>query len=135
MASTEELTSRPEQEQALRKQVRILAVASGVIASGAVMIPQLLPPRMGTFDRGIDPMGVFLALSFLTFVLGVATPVYAYARSVRIGTRMPAAAFAPLALLLAAVIGMALISVLRQQTREVQFTPRERPPVGTVPIQ
>lgn len=132
MTSTEEFTSG--QEESLRKQVRILAVASGVIASAAVMIPQLLPPRVGPFDRGVDPMAVFLTLSFLTFVLGVATPIYAYARSVRIGTRMPAAAFAPLALLLAAVIGMALIAALRQQTRDVQFTPRN-PPAGTIPVQ
>ena len=133
MASTEEFTSSAE--QTLRKRVRIAAAVAGVLASCAVMIPQLLPPKMGTLDRGIDPMAVFMAFSFLTFVMGVATPIYAYARSVKLGVRMPAAAFAPLALLLAAIIGMAVIATFRERTREVQFIPKQRPPIGTQPVE
>ena len=132
MASAQEFSP---QEQSLRKQVRMLAAAAGVFASCAVMIPQFMPRRLDGLASGMDALADFLGFSFLTFVVGVATPIYAYARSVKIGSRMPAAAFAPLAILLAAIIGMIVIGVFRKQTREVQFIPRERPPIGTQPVE
>ena len=73
---------------------------------------------------------MFLGLSFLTFLIGIVTPIYAYARSVKLGARMPAVAFAPLALLLAAVVAMLVIGAIRRETREVEFTPRARPPAA-----
>lgn len=133
MANTEEFTSLAE--TALRKHVRVLAALAGVLASCAVMIPQFMPRRLEGLATGMDALAVFLGFAFLTFVIGVATPIYAYARSVRIGVRMPAAAFAPLALLLAAIVVMVAIGAVRNRTREVQFTPKDRPPIGTQPIE
>ena len=128
MTTPAEFTSA--EATALRKQVRILAALAGVTASCAVMVPQFMPQRVG-FGAATDALGVFLAFSFLTFVIGVATPIYAYARSVKIGVRMPAAAFSPLALLLAAIVAMIAIGAIRRETRDVRFTPKARPPVET----
>ena len=124
-----------EAETALRKHVRILAAAAGVFASCAVIIPQLMPRRLDGLASGMDALLVFLTFSFLTFVVGVATPIYAYARAVKIGVRMPAAAFAPLALLVAAIIGMAVIGQIRKRTREVEFRPRPIAPEHTQPVE
>jgi hypothetical protein len=137
MADLPETTSQAE--ATLRTHVRILAAAAGVFASCAVIIPQLMPRRLEGLATGMDAVLVFLVFSFLTFLVGVATPIYAYARAVKIGVRMPAAAFAPLALLVAAIIGMAVIGQLRKRTREVEFRPAspERPvvPPPTQPAQ
>lgn len=120
----------------LQKQVRVLAAVAGVTASCAVIIPQLMPRRLEGLATGMDALMVFLGLSFLTFVIGVATPIWAYSRAVKIGARMPAAAFAPLALLLSAVICMILIGQIRKRTREVEFRPAERqPPAHTQPVE
>ncbi|MEZ5361555.1 MAG: hypothetical protein R2748_04225 [Bryobacterales bacterium] len=74
----------------LRKRVRLLAALAGVTASCAVILPQLLPARVAGpgVVPGMDALGVFLAFSFATFVLGVATPIYAFARAEKIGVRM-----------------------------------------------
>jgi hypothetical protein len=122
-------------EAALRKRVRVLAALAGVTASCAVIIPQLMPHRTEGFSGGMDALLVFFGLSFLTFVIAVATPIYAYARAVKIGVRMPAAAFAPFALLIAAVIGMIVIAQLRQRTREVEFRPAQRQAPHTQPVE
>ena len=127
MTPSAEFTSQAA-EAALRKHVRALAAAAGISASSAVMIPQFMPYQGRGLGGGMDALGVFLVLSFVAFVIGVATPIYAYARSVKLGVRMPAAAFAPLALLLAAVIGMATIGAIRRETRDVRFTPKASPP-------
>ncbi len=131
MTTSEEFTPGSA-AAALRKHVRLLAVLAGVTASAAVTIPQLLPRKVGFGSDGLDAMAVFLGFSFATFMIGVATPIYAYARSVKLGQRMPAAAFAPLALLVAAALGMLIIGTIRRQTRDVQFTPKAQPPAGPV---
>ncbi|MCB9383312.1 MAG: hypothetical protein H6509_01755 [Bryobacterales bacterium] len=123
-------------ETELRKRVRLLAALAGVTASAAVILPQVLPARMAGpgVVPGIDMLGVFLTFSFATFVIGVATPIYAYARAEKIGARMPAAAFAPMALVLAAAIAMLVIGQIRRSTREVEFRPTQRqPPANTLP--
>ena len=125
-------------EIALRMHVRVLAAAAGVFASCAVIIPQLMPRRLEGLATGMDAVVVFLLFAALTFFIGIATPIYAYARAARIGVRLPAAAFAPLAMLVAAMIGMVVIGQLRKATREVEFRPASpQQPVAppTQPVQ
>jgi hypothetical protein len=133
VAANPETTSTAE--ATLRKQVRILAAAAGVFASCAVIIPQLMPRRLGGLATGMDALAVFSLFSFLTFTLGVATPIYAYARAVKMGARMPTAAFAPLALLVAAIIAMIVIGQIRKRTREVEFHARPAAPDHTQPVE
>lgn len=127
------LESTAQAETTLRFHVRVLAVLSGIAASGSVIIPQLMPRRIEGFTTGMDALVVFLGFSFVTFSLGVFTPIYAYARANKIGVRTPAAAFAPLALFVAAVIGMILIGQIRKQTRGVEFRPAPVQPVAPPP--
>jgi nitrate/nitrite transporter NarK len=122
-------------EAALRKHVRVLAALAGVFASAAVIIPQWMPRRLDGLASGMDAIAVFLGFSFLTFVVGVATPIYAYARAVKLGIRMPAAAFAPLALLVAAILAIVVIGQIRKRTREVEFRPAPKPPAHTQPVE
>ncbi len=133
MATFTKTTSQAEAE--LRKHVRILAVAAGVLASCAVVIPQLMPRRLDGFASGLEAMGVFLSFTFLTFLAGVVTPIYAYSRAVKIGVRTPAAAFAPLALLLSAIVVMVIIGQLRQRMKEVEFRPAPERPAYTIPVE